>query len=218
MTFINTIITTPIKISNYHWAKEIQERISKKIITDDRINGKMERICGVDVYYRNNIAHCSAVIMNDNFKLIESANTKSPVKYPYIPGLFMLRESGPILNTLRTLRNSFDVLLVDGHGILHPRKCGLASYVGFIIGKATIGVAKSLLVGSIIRDGFVRYGDGDEVLGYMIAKEGRKEIFISVGHYISLATAVDVVERIIKKKEWIPEPLRLADINSKNHS
>jgi deoxyribonuclease V len=216
LVFINTIITTAIKTSNYHWAKEIQERISKKIVTDDRINGEMERICGIDVYYRNNIAHCSAVIMNDNFKLIESANTKSPIKYPYIPGLFMLRESGPILNTLRTLHNSFDVLLVDGHGILHPRKCGLASYVGFIIGKATIGVAKSLLVGSIIREDLIRYGG--EVLGYMIAKEGRKEIFISVGHYISLATAVDVVKRIIKKEEWIPEPLRLADINSKYHS
>lgn len=177
---------------------------------------EMESICGIDVYYRNNIAHCSAVIMNDSFKVIESANTKSSVKYPYIPSLFMLRESGPILNTLKTLHNSFDVLLVDGHGILHPRKCGLASYIGFLIGKATIGVAKSLLVGSIIHESFIAYGDED--LGYRIAKDSRKEIFISVGHYISLATAVDVVKRVTKMNEWIPEPLRLAHINSKNHT
>ena len=186
------------------------------IITDDGLNREMESICGVDVCYRNDIAHCSAVIMNDSFKVIESANIKSSVKYPYIPSLFMLRESSPILNTLKTLNNSFDVLLVDGHGILHPRKCGLASYIGFLIGKATIGVAKSLLVGSIIHEDFITYGG--EVLGYRIAKGSKKEIFISVGHHISLATAVDLVKRVTKTNEWVPEPLRLADINSKNHT
>jgi deoxyinosine 3'endonuclease (endonuclease V) len=176
----------------------------------------MESICGIDVCYRKNIAHCSAVIMNNSFKIIETANTKSSVKYPYIPSLFMIRESGPILNTLKTLHNSFDVLLVDGHGILHPRKCGLASYIGFLIGKATIGVAKSLLVGSIIHEDFIAYNG--EVLGYRFAKDSKKEIFISVGHCISLATAVDLVKRVTKTDEWIPEPLRLADINSKNHT
>ena len=216
MVIINTIITTPINTSNYLWAKEIQEKIAKKIITDDGINREMESICGIDVCYRNNIAHCSAVIMNNSLKIIETANTKSSVKYPYIPSLFMLRESGPILNTLKTLHNSFDVLLVDGHGILHPRKCGLASYIGFLIGKATIGVAKSLLVGSIIHEDFIAYSG--EVLGYRIAKDSKKEIFISVGHYISLATAVDLVKRVTKTNEWIPEPLRLADINSKNNT
>ena len=216
MVFINTIITKPIITSNYIWAKEIQEGIAKKIITDDGINREMESICGVDVSYRNDIAHCSAVIMNDSFKVIESANIKSSVKYPYIPSLFMLRESSPILNTLKTLHNSFDVLLVDGHGILHPRKCGLASYIGFLIGKATIGVAKSLLVGSISHEDFITYGG--EVLGYRIAKGSKKEIFISVGHHISLVTAVDLVKRVTKTNEWVPEPLRLADINSKNHT
>jgi len=216
LVITNTIITKAIKTLDYHWAKEIQERITKKIITDDSINREIESICGIDVCYRNNIAHCSAVIMNNSFKIIESANTKSSVKYPYVPSLFMLRESGPILNTLKTLHNSFDVLLVDGHGILHPRKCGLASYIGFLIGKATIGVAKSLLVGSIIHEDFIAYSG--EVLGYRIAKDSKKEIFISVGHYISLATAVDLVKRVTKTNEWIPEPLRLADINSKNHT
>jgi len=216
LVIINTIITTAIKTSDYHWAKEIQERIAKKIITSDSINREMESICGIDVCYRNNIAHCSAVIMNNSLKIIETANTKSSVKYPYVPSLFMLRESGPILNTLKTLHNSFDVLLIDGHGVLHPRKCGLASYIGFLIGKATIGVAKSLLVGSIIQGDFIDYRG--EVLGYRIAKDSNKEIFISVGHYISLATAVDIVKRVTKMNELMPEPLRLADIYSKNHT
>ena len=107
LVIINTIITTPIKTSNYLWAKKIQEKIAKNIITNDGVNREMEFVCGIDVCYRNNVAYCSAVIMNKSFKIIEIANTKSSVKYPYIPSLFMLRESGPILNTLRTLHNSF---------------------------------------------------------------------------------------------------------------
>jgi deoxyribonuclease V len=71
-------------------------------------------------------------------------------------------------------------------------------------------------VGSIIHEDFIAYSG--EVLGYRIAKNSKKEIFISVGHYISLATAVDVVKRVTKTNEWIPEPLRLADINSKNNT
>ena len=89
LVIINTIIKTAIKTSDYHWAKEIQERIAKKIVTDDSINREMESICGIDVCYRSNITHCSAVIMNNSFKIIESANTKSSVKYPYVPSLFM---------------------------------------------------------------------------------------------------------------------------------
>lgn len=152
--------------------------------------------------------------MSYNLELIESIYTKSTVKFPYIPGLFMLRESVPILNTLRALKCPFDVLLVDGHGVLHPRRCGLASYVGFVSGKPTIGVAKNLFLGTTIVNEFIEY-DGD-ILGYRVHKKLRKDIFVSVGHSISLGTAVDVVTKLTKIDERIPEPLRLADISSKS--
>ena len=58
---------------------------------------------------------------------------KVPVNHPYIPGLFMLTEGKPLLRIIRLLKNQFDVLIIDGRGILHPRKCGLASYVGIIL-------------------------------------------------------------------------------------
>jgi deoxyribonuclease V len=140
-------------LSIYSDIIDLQKEIAKDVISEDTLHKKIEYICGVDVSYRRNTAYCSAVIMKENtLDLIESVNTESVVKHPYIPGLFILRESEPILTTLKLLKNHYDLLLIDGHGVLHPRKCGLASYIGVLIDKPTIGVAKSILCGSIMED------------------------------------------------------------------
>ena len=156
------------------------------------------------------------MIVNKNtLEIIEIVNEKSTISYPYIPGLFMLREGEPLLKIGRLLKNLFDVLLIDGHGILHPRKCGLASYVGIMIDKPTIGVAKNLLCGSILRSSYVEYNK--TILGYTIKKNNKKNIYVSVGHKISLETSVDIAKKLTKKSEFIPEPLRIADNYSKKH-
>lgn len=198
--------------SKYHWARELQNTIAKKIVYKDKIQN-IEYVCGIDVSYKNNIAYTAAINLSSNGEVIETVYTKCKVKYPYIPGLFMLRESIPILNTIKALKSRFDILLVDGHGVLHPRKCGLASFVGFIINKPTIGVAKNLFVGKITPQGFVKYKD--EILGYRVRKRAGMDIFVSIGHNISLRTAVRIVIKLTKKGEHIPEPLRIADIQSK---
>jgi deoxyribonuclease V len=201
-------------LSIYSDAIELQREIAKKVIAEDTLHKEIEYICGIDVSYKNNAAYCSAVIIKKNtLELIESVDSKSVVRHPYISGLFILRESKPILTTLKSLKNHFDLLLIDGHGQLHPRKCGLASYIGVLIDKPTIGVAKTLLCGSIMEDQSVEY-DGT-VLGFRIKKEGKKQIYVSVGHKISLTTAIKIIKEITKKEEWIPEPLRIADLNSK---
>jgi deoxyribonuclease V len=97
---------------------------------------------------------------------------------------------------------------------LHPRKCGLASYVGYSIDKPTIGVAKNLLCGSPREDHFIEY-DGT-VLGYVIKKEGKKPVYISIGHKTSLNKSIQIVQMLTKNGERIPEPLKIADTNSKN--
>jgi deoxyribonuclease V len=192
----------------YRDAILLQENTAKKVLSATDDFGDILRICGVDVAYSgsNNAAYCSAVIMDRNMQyLVESIDVQTVVKHPYVPGLLMLREAEPIFYTLRLLKNSYDLLLIDGHGLLHPRKCGLACFVGVTLNKPTIGVAKSLLCGAVRPDGFVEL-DG-ELLGYAISKK----IYISVGHRITLKTAVDLV------KEIGIEPLRLADINSKRN-
>jgi deoxyribonuclease V len=191
----------------YADAIRLQENIAKKVLADKDDFGKISRICGVDIAYsgsNSNTAHCSAVIMDRNMrKLVESVNVQTIVKYPYVSGLLMLREAEPIFYTLKLLKNTYDLLLIDGHGLLHPRKCGLACYVGVTLDKPTIGVAKSRLCGTVQSDGFVEL-DG-EVLGYAISKK----LYISVGHRITLKTAIALV------KELGIEPLRLADMNSR---
>ena len=202
---------------NYTKIIELQNEYSKKVITHDYLNNNyIRKVCGIDVSYRDLNAFCSAVIVNKNtLEIIEIVNEKSIISYPYIPGLFMLREGEPLLKIVRLLKNLFDVLLIDGHGILHPRKCGLASYVGLMIDKPTIGVAKNLLCGSILESSYVEYNK--TILGYAIKKNNKKNIYVSVGHKISLETSIDIVKKLTIKSEFIPEPLRIADIYSKKH-
>jgi deoxyinosine 3'endonuclease (endonuclease V) len=192
----------------------MQKSIAKKIIEQDHIFEISGCVCGVDVSYKKNIAYSAALILNHKHEIIESVYKKTPVKFPYIPGLFMLRESVPILNAVRALNHPYDVLFVNGHGVLHPRKCGLASYVGFMLAKPTIGVAKKLHVGTIMETGFVEY-DGN-VSGYRICRQYGKDLFVSVGYFINLVTAIVMVRKFTKSREWFPEALRLADIHSKN--
>jgi deoxyribonuclease V len=197
----------------YADAVRLQKNIAKKVVAAKDDFDNICSICGVDIAYSsssssssnsNTAAYCSAVIMDRNMqKLIESVDVQTIVKYPYVPGLLMLREAEPIFYTLRLLKNTYELLLIDGHGLLHPRKCGLACYIGVTLDKPTIGVAKSRLCGRVRPDGFVEL-DG-EILGYAISKK----LYISVGHRLTLKTAIVLV------KELGIEPLRLADINSK---
>jgi deoxyribonuclease V len=185
----------------YADATRLQKEIAKKVVARDDF-GDISRICGVDVAYDGDDAYCSAVVMEGG-SVVESADSITTVKHPYIPGLLMLREAEPVLHTLAMLKGDYDLLLVDGHGQLHPRKCGLACYLGVTLDKPAIGVAKSRLCGTVRPDGFVEMGG--EILGFAITKK----MYVSVGHRTSLETAIAIV------RELGGEPLRLADINSK---
>lgn len=193
----------------YADAIRLQKNIAKKVVAAKDDFGNISSICGVDIAYsgsNSNAAYCSAVIMDRNMqKLVESVDVQTIVKYPYVPGLLMLREAEPIFYTLKLLKNTYELLLIDGHGLLHPRKCGLACYIGVTLDKPTIGVSKSRLCGRVRPDGFVEL-DG-EILGYAISKK----MYISVGHRLTLNTAVALV------KELGIEPLRLADISSRKN-
>ena len=182
-------------------AIRLQKEVAKKVVSKDDF-GEINRICGVDVAYSGDTAYCSAVVMEGQ-TVAESVDSQTAATHPYVPGLLMLREAGPVLHTLKKLKSGFDLLLVDGHGLLHPRKCGLACYIGVTLDKSTIGVAKSQLCGAVRPDGFVELGG--EVLGYAFSKK----LYVSAGHRISLETAMAIV------KELGTEPLQLADANSK---
>jgi deoxyribonuclease V len=202
--------------TSYAKVIKLQKTFAKKVITSDDFDSKVESICGVDVSYRKKTAYCSAVIISkENFEIIETVSSKSEIKNPYIPGLFILRESAPILKTLRLITKPFQILLVDGHGMLHPRRCGLACHIGISTNLSTIGVAKSLLCGNVQADNFVSHKG--EILGYALksSENSKKVAYVSVGHKITLPTSIEVVKSITKTNQYLPEPLTVADKLSK---
>lgn len=191
----------------------LQKRLAKKVITKDCLSEKIKTVCGVDVSYKDDKAFCSAVILDKNsFGEVEAINLSMKNTSPYIPGLFMIREAKPIFKTIKKLKTKFDLLFVDGHGQLHPRYCGLACYVGISLNKPVIGIAKRLLCGFVRSDSKVIYND--RVLGYEV-KGNKKSFYVSVGHKISLKTAVKITKEMTKSEKRYPEPLRLADMYSK---
>jgi len=200
-------------MSLYAKTIKLQELLSKKVIQKDYLLD-MTTIGGTDVSYKNGVARASGVILkNKTLELLEYKILQSQVTTPYISGLLMLRESRPILSVLKLLEGDFDLLLVDGNGRLHPRRCGLACYLGIILDKPVIGVAKSLLCGREEDDNVIL---DREILGKIIEKKKGKKIFVSVGNKITLDTATCLVKSLIREDQWLPEPLRLADLYSKN--
>ncbi len=202
----------------YTSVMELQKRLAQQVVEKDILEDRKVRlVCGIDVSYLKDDAHCSAVIMErHSWQVIEVANKIVRTTHPYIPGLFMMREAKPLLAALKLLKREFDLLILDAHGVLHPRRCGLACYVGIVLNKPTIGVGKRLLCGFVREDQFVE--DRGQIIGFKLTSptDHRKSVFVSVGNLISLATSIRIIQEITKEGYLIPEPLRLADINSKN--
>ncbi len=147
---------------------------------------------------------------------VERVTAAHDVTFPYVPGLLALREAPPVLAALERVRSRIDLILVDGHGTAHPERFGLACYVGVITGWATVGVAKSLLSGvhgplPTPRGSTVPLIDDAEVIGAVVrTRSGVRPVYVSVGHRVSLTTAVRVVLDCAPRYR-IPEPIRLAD-------
>ena len=178
-----------------------QEELRKKVILED---AHPSLIGGVDVSYSSRNAYVALVIMRDG--KYEVMGEKMRVEFPYIPTYLAFRE-GPIISEILKKVEEDILLMIDGNGILHPRFMGLATYVGVKNNIATIGVAKSLLIGEV-REGKVYIGS--KLAGQYIQSGRKKGIYVSPGHKITLDSAVRVVKRYLKYKN--PEPLRLAHI------
>ena len=193
---------------------ELQKVLSRVVITTDIVhNNLITQVCGVDVSYHLNRAFCSAINMTRNSQeIIEKKVSEFPIEFPYVSGFFMLREAGPIFTTLKKLESSYDVLIVNGHGILHPRRLGLASFIGLLLDKPTIGVAKRLLCGTEGVDNYV-FIDRD-ICGKKVTR-GHSRVYVSVGHMISLETSIKLVSELFVGSDKFPEPLRTADLMSK---
>jgi deoxyribonuclease V len=193
-------------------AHEAQRRLSERIVFEDKVPERIGLIGGVDVAYAEDASIAAVAVLDfGSMKLKESQTAMCQTRFPYVPTLLAFREIPPAVLCIRKLRVQPDVFLVDGHGFAHPYRCGFASHLGLVVRKPTIGVAKGILVGEVKRTGaegdisFIR--DKGEVIGaQIIPKRGLKPICVSVGHMVSLGTAIKIVMRCTLSSR-VPEPV-----------
>lgn len=188
---------------------ELQKEMSKRVVQKDNIRAG-ELVGGVDVAYRGDEAYAACVVMDGSLCVVGSSSVKVQVQFPYIPGYLSFRE-GPAVEAAANRVSGFDVLLVNGHGVAHPRGCGLATHVGLDLGIATVGVTKNRLVGRVgeAADDWAPIMYKGAVVGARLKMDGRSPVYISVGHNISLKTSIEMVRRMTADGR-LPEPLRRA--------
>lgn len=185
-----------------------QERLGRKARFYDAF-GKVRLVAGVDCSYVDDRIIGGAVVIDMNtLEPVEKAHVILKLDFPYIPGLLAYREAKAMIGAVKKLQSDVDVLMVDGFGTNHPRRCGIATQIGLKLDMPTIGVGKSFLCGEIRDDGYV-YQDDERVGKLLYSQSSNKPIYVSPGHRITLESSVELVEHCMKSGR-IPEPTRLA--------
>jgi len=200
-------------------AIDIQRELAPCIIRyDDFDTAAIRSVAGVDVGFEaggRNTRAAVAVLDYASLEMGTQAVARRPTSFPYVPGLLSFRELPAVLEALAQLPQPPDILLCDGQGIAHPRRLGIAAHLGLLTGLPAIGVGKSRLVG---RHDTVPAGRGEwtplrdkgEIIGAVLrTRTGVKPIYVSIGHRISLDTAVAVVMACTTRYK-LPETTRAA--------
>ena len=188
--------------------KEEQLKLAKKVILKDDFE-KLELIGGVDQsFYKDEVISAIVVCDCKTMEVKEKVFAVVKAKVPYISGFMAYREGPAISEAYAKLQNKPDIMIVDGNGILHPRKIGIASHIGILLDQAAIGVAKQLLLGEVKNSKV--YVDKEIRAELITTREHSKPIYVSPGHKITLKTSVEVVKSCIKFPHKLPEPLHLA--------
>jgi len=197
-------------------AAEVQEMLSSKLILewDGR---KVGLVAGADFSYdhqEKRIGASLVVFKLPELDIMEVSEVIDESRFPYVPGFLAFREGPVFQEAFRKIKNKPDVTLVDGNGIAHPRKMGLASFVGVTLDICTIGCAKTPFFPFVLpgvkrgASTFFRDTRGEKV-GFCLRTRSRvKPIFVSPGHRIDFNRAKEIVLRTSKFR--IPEPLREA--------
>lgn len=195
-----------------------QRQLAPKVIREDRL-GEVRRVAGVDVGFEENYTIAKAAVVVLSFPELEpqaQAIARLPTAFPYVPGLLSFREIPVLLEALQQLETPPDLIMCDGQGLAHPRRLGIACHLGVLIDVPTIGVAKSRLLGQheaveAAKGSWQPLWDRGECVGAVVrSRTNVKPLYISIGHRLSLPTAIDCVLRCATKYR-LPETTRQAD-------
>jgi deoxyribonuclease V len=201
---------------SFERAYTMQMQLAKLIIREDTLPEAIHSVAGVDVAYTEKISIGAVAVLDlPSLKPLESHVARVNTRFPYIPTLLSYREIPPAYAAIRKLETHPDVFLVDAHGIMHPRRFGFASHLGLIVDKPTIGIAKNPIQGTV-KPGLNAESsiitDRGEVIGVkLFGATGKRPVYISIGHKISLERALNLVKRCFTSHA-IPEPIRKAHL------
>jgi deoxyribonuclease V len=196
-------------------ARAIQEEIRARVSLRNRF-GKLRYVAGADISVKHDRARAAIVVLRwDDLAVVDVALAERAVEFPYVPGLLTFREAPSILDACGRLAFDPDLFLFDGQGIAHPRRIGLASHLGVLLDRPSVGCAKTRFIGTYdepadAAGSYTDLWDNGELIGAVVRTRDRvKPMFISPGHRIDLPTAIDIVLHCGGGYR-LPEPTRLA--------
>lgn len=205
-------------------ARELQAALAKQVVLRDGFHKPLRTVAGFDVGFEDGgkTTRAAAVLLDAaSLEPIAQVIARLPTVMPYIPGLLSFRELPALLAALGQLPKMPDLCLIDGHGIAHPRRLGIAAHFGIASGLASIGVAKKILIGQhrplhdmhgahtpLRVDG--GHGLGEQIGWALRSKVGCLPLYVSPGHRVSMTSAAEWVIHCLRGYR-LPEPTRLAD-------
>lgn len=201
-------------------ATKLQEQ-HRKYVQIKTLKKEPGIVAGVDaIFCEDTVFAAVCLIRFADMTLIEQTTSRETIRFPYVPGYLIFLEGPAIISALKKLKQQPDIILVDGHGLAHPRNIGSASHLGVLLDIPTIGCAKKRLVGDF-REPDRRKGSWSElyfekrIVGAVLrTRQDIAPVFVSPGHKINLNDALRITMGCIGKYR-IPEPLRCADMLSK---
>ena len=196
----------------------LQKQLAGKVIRRSAINMKdISTVAGVDTHFHQGLALAAVVVIRlSDLATVNHATAVKEISFPYIPGLLTFREGPAILAALDHLTTAPDLLIFDGQGIAHPRRCGLASHMGLLLDMPAIGCAKNRLSGRyeephIAKSSYSYLKYGEETIGAVVRTRRKvKPLFVSIGHRINLQDSINIVLQCCARYR-LPETTRRAD-------
>ncbi|HOD35711.1 MAG TPA: deoxyribonuclease V [Syntrophales bacterium] len=202
-------------------AVKIQRSLREKLrLNENLLSGRIRYVGGADISYtRGDDRFFAAVVILEwpSLRTVEEATHFEKVRFPYIPGLLSFREGPPLIRAFEKLNRAPDVVLFDGQGIAHPRGLGLASHMGLLLSVASVGCAKTKLVGEHDEVGEATgdyaelFLEGRAVGAVVRTKERVKPIYVSQGHRVGFLQSIRLALSCCRGYR-IPEPVRQAHL------
>ena len=207
----------------HDWAMQPKDAVQLQHELRDRVllrplDREVKTIAGADISfdkYSPTLFAGIVVLALPSLDVVEEAGVEAKVQFPYVPGLLSFREIPPLLEAWRRLRTTPDAIMLDGQGIAHPRRFGIACHMGLVAGVPSFGCAKSVLVGTYEepapeRGAWTPMVHRRETVGAALRTKPRvRPVYVSPGHLIDLQDSIRLALACNGGYRQ-PEPTRLA--------